>query len=38
MKNFSKILPIKGKILNVEKAKINKILENIEIQAMVSAI
>ena len=37
-RRFQAILPIKGKILNVEKAKINKILENIEIQAMVSAI
>jgi DNA gyrase subunit B len=37
-RRFQAILPIKGKILNVEKAKINKILENLEIQAMVSAI
>ncbi|PKL84377.1 MAG: DNA topoisomerase (ATP-hydrolyzing) subunit B [Ignavibacteriae bacterium HGW-Ignavibacteriae-3] len=37
-RRFQAILPIKGKILNVEKAKINKILENIEIQAMISAI
>ena len=37
-RRFQAILPIKGKILNVEKAKINKILENQEIQAMVSAI
>jgi|BarGraIncu00222A_1022003.scaffolds.fasta_scaffold18176_2 DNA gyrase subunit B len=37
-RRFQAILPIKGKILNVEKAKINKILENTEIQAMISAI
>jgi len=37
-RRFQAILPIKGKILNVEKAKLNKILENNEIQAMVSAI
>lgn len=37
-RRFQAILPIKGKILNVEKAKINKVLENTEIQAMISAI
>ncbi|MEJ5351658.1 MAG: DNA topoisomerase (ATP-hydrolyzing) subunit B [Melioribacteraceae bacterium] len=37
-RRFQAILPIKGKIINVEKAKINKILENPEIQAIVSAI
>ncbi len=37
-RKFQAILPIKGKILNVEKAKINKILENTEIRAMISAI
>lgn len=37
-RRFQAILPIKGKILNVEKAKINKILENNEIRAMISAI
>ena len=37
-RRFQAILPIKGKILNVEKAKINKILENNEIKAIVSAI
>ncbi|MDQ3980078.1 MAG: DNA topoisomerase (ATP-hydrolyzing) subunit B [Actinomycetota bacterium] len=32
------ILPIRGKILNVEKARIDKILKNTEIQSLVSAI
>jgi DNA gyrase subunit B len=32
------ILPIRGKILNVEKARSDKILKNTEIQALVSAI
>jgi len=32
------ILPIRGKILNVEKARLDKILANTEIQALVSAI
>ncbi len=37
-RQFQAILPLKGKILNVEKAKINKILENNEIKAIISAI
>jgi DNA gyrase subunit B len=32
------ILPIRGKILNVEKARADKILRNVEIQALVAAI
>jgi DNA gyrase subunit B len=37
-RSFQAILPIRGKILNVEKARLHKILENIEIQALISAI
>jgi len=37
-RRFQAILPLKGKILNVEKAKMNKILENDEIKAIISAI
>ncbi len=36
-RSFQAILPLRGKILNVEKAKINRILENNEIQAMITA-
>jgi len=37
-RKFQAILPLRGKILNVEKAKLNKILENNEIRAIISAI
>ena len=37
-RRFQAILPLRGKILNVEKANMNKILENNEIKAMISAI
>jgi DNA gyrase subunit B len=37
-RNFQAILPLRGKILNVEKANMNKVLSNVEIQAMISAV
>jgi DNA gyrase subunit B len=37
-RRFQAILPLRGKILNVEKARINKILENEEIRSIVTAI
>src|SRR5699024_873492 len=37
-RSFQAILPLRGKILNVEKAKINRILKNNEIQAMITAL
>jgi DNA gyrase subunit B len=37
-RRFQAILPLKGKILNVEKANLNKILENNEIKAIISAV
>jgi DNA gyrase subunit B len=37
-REFQAILPLRGKLINVEKARLDKVLENKEIQSMITAI
>ena len=37
-RNTQAVLPLRGKIINVEKSRIDKVLQNVEIQALITAI
>jgi len=37
-REFQAVLPLRGKIINVEKARMNKVLENREVQTIIAAI